>query len=1189
MASKKSQLRVIEGGSKNPLKQERPHRVSVIFTDSDIEENFEPENIELGYNLFENDNVYDFQLVAYQGGSQILTGNVESRKPGKPYRVELTASADENEQDDEMILLDGKCNCPESVDCCHAAALGFYAITHYDYRAPKHIALSAYDFLQQQSKKLQPKHSSANQLSQWSRALKTYQKKQSPSRQQETEGIVYLLKLSTHAAQSSLELVLECAKRLKRGGYGKSRAIVLNRNKTKTLIAPGDKLILNQLYGLQDNPQFYKSCFRFRLQNCDVLLKLLLESKKAYWESTHKYALKKGEVQKIEPRWSIQTNGEQRLVFYPPNSNMPSQLILLPTNPVWYVDPKSHCMGKVETNLPDETVIWLSQLPAIPPSQVQATQKQLKQLMPNISLLPMLQKIEYAPNVTSPLPQVILRLYGKELTPDPYELASMLMNLNSKQNLFNILKFDNEEAFPKVSLALTECQFEYLEHQVNLSDPADTFEFFKDDKLHTVNRNRDFERGCVDKLSEAGLRAAALNPRLLACDSSLRFAFIINEEAEDEAVVAEQLSTLQSIASKHGWKLVLDESFPARIIHEADDWYTNLEETSSGIDWFGMSLGVIVDGENVNILPLLLKQIKTQFQGLDSTSIKALPDSTPCELQMDNGEYLKIPFPRIRNILLVLCELFEEKPLDEKGRLRLSRLKASLLPEIEKAVGKTRLRWFGETKIKQFGKKLANFTGIKNVKPPKNFTATLRHYQQEGLNWLQFLREFELNGILADDMGLGKTVQTLAHLSVEKQARRLCGPSLLIAPTSLMTNWENEAAKFAPDLNVLVLHGSKRRSHFDKIKNTDIIFTTYPLVLRDKETLLKYEYHYLILDEAHQIKNSQAKVTQIILQMEAKHRLCLTGTPMENHLGELWSLFHFILPGLLGTKPQFGRVFRTPIEKNNDECRHQQLIQRIKPFMLRRRKDEVAQDLPEKTEIIRKVQLGREQRDLYESVRLAMQDKVRKAVDAKGIKRSQIIILDALLKLRQICCAPSLLKLSQAKTVKQSAKLDDLMEFLPSMVEEGRRIILFSSFTSMLTLIEKKLTQKKLTYVKLTGQTINRKTPINQFQNKEVPLFLISLKAGGIGLNLTAADTVIHYDPWWNPAAEQQATDRAHRIGQKNPVFVYKIIVEGTVEERIIEMQDKKRKIIESVLDSNKKSKFSLTQKDLDKLFKPLE
>ena len=1193
MPAMKPQLRVIEGKGK-PRKQHNPatpkDRLTIIFTAPDVEDNFDPDDVSLGLTLVKNKHVRECHLSHYQSGShrQQLTGLVENHQRSHSYRVTVTASIDDEDIEDDAVLLEGECSCPDSVDCCHAAALLYQAMVNYGYHAPNRTPLSAYDMLQKQSKALQPPNTSRNSLSQWSEALSAYQKKKAVPNPQDDEALVYLVKRTSDNQQGPLELTLERAKTVKRGGYGKSRELSLLTSKAKAMMTPADKAILNQVYALQDNPELNKSRYTFLLNDCDALFDALMTSGKAYWEQTGKYALRQGAPCALEARWQMHANGEQRLAFYPPNSDIPSPVMLLPTNPIWYVDPSTHQLGKVETSLSADTLMWLLQLPAIPPAQVAAAQQQLTALLPDRDALPALQQIEHLPVADTLQPSVNLRLYGKALSPDPYDAAARFMG-NYDRRKRHLLDFIDNEALSTPTVALAECQFDYEGHAVSLADGADQFDFYREGKVHTIVRNREFERQCVDKLSAAGLEAAAMQPKLLARDKGLQFAFIINDDVDDEAVIAEQLSSLQSVAAQEGWHIVLDPSFPARVIHEVDEWYTDLEDNSSGIDWFGMSLGVVVEGEQVNILPLLLKEIDTQFKDLDPRAIKVLPDDTPCELRMDNGEYLKIPFPRIRNILLVLCELFEEKPLDEKGRLRLSRLKASLLPEIEKAVGATRLRWFGDAKLKQFGQKLANFTGIKTVKPAKKFTATLRPYQQEGLNWLQFLREYGLNGILADEMGLGKTIQTLAHLSVEKQAKRLKGPSLLIAPTSLMTNWENEAARFSPELSILILHGSKRHVQFEQIEKADIVFTTYPLIIRDKETLLSYNFQYLILDEAHQIKNPQAKMTQVILQLKAERRLCLTGTPMENHLGELWSLFHFILPGLLGTKHQFGHIYRTPIEKQGDTFRHQQLIQRIKPFMLRRRKDEVVKDLPAKTEIIRKVEFAQDQRDLYESVRLSMEKKVRKIVDAQGINRSQIIILDALLKLRQICCAPSLLKLTQAKKVKQSAKLEDLMEFLPSLIEEGRRILLFSTFTSMLSLVEKELDKQKIPHVILTGQTKDRKTPINRFQHKEVPLFLISLKAGGIGLNLTAADTVIHYDPWWNPAAEQQATDRAHRIGQKNPVFVYKMIVEGTVEERIIEMQAKKREIIDSVLDGNKQAKLSLTQKDLDNLFKPVQ
>jgi SNF2 family DNA or RNA helicase len=357
---------------------------------------------------------------------------------------------------------------------------------------------------------------------------------------------------------------------------------------------------------------------------------------------------------------------------------------------------------------------------------------------------------------------------------------------------------------------------------------------------------------------------------------------------------------------------------------------------------------------------------------------------------------------------------------------------------------------------------------------------------------------------------------------------------------------------------------------------------------RDTARLSPIAWHLVILDEAQAIKNAVAKTTKLVCDLEARHRLCLTGTPVQNHLGELWSQFAFLMPGLLGDAKQFTRVFRAPIEKRQDEARRTLLVQRLKPFLLRRTKALVASDLPPKTEIVRPIELAGHQRDLYETVRLAMHERVRREVAQKGFARSQIVFLDALLKLRQVCCDPRLVKLAAARKVAGSAKLEHLMEMLPPLIEDGRRILLFSQFTSMLDLIIPALTASGIPFVELRGDTRDRATPVASFQNGEVPLFLISLKAGGTGLNLTAADTVIHYDPWWNPAVEEQATDRAHRIGQDKPVFVYKLVVQGTVEERMRELQERKKVLAAGVLDAAEGNAAALDAGDIERLFEPL-
>jgi SNF2 family DNA or RNA helicase len=322
----------------------------------------------------------------------------------------------------------------------------------------------------------------------------------------------------------------------------------------------------------------------------------------------------------------------------------------------------------------------------------------------------------------------------------------------------------------------------------------------------------------------------------------------------------------------------------------------------------------------------------------------------------------------------------------------------------------------------------------------------------------------------------------------------------------------------------------------------------------------------MVLDEAQYIKNPRAKVAQAACRVLARHRICLSGTPIENHLGELWSLMHFLIPGYLGTEDTFQKTFRKPIEEEGDVEKNALLKKRIAPLVLRRTKDQVAKELPPKTIMVHLVELHSDQKDLYETVRATMDKRVREAIAARGIEQSQIVFLDALLKLRQICCDPRLLPPDFADGVRRSAKLDYLTELLATLIEEGRRILIFSQFTTMLALIEEHLVKTKVPFLKLTGGSKDRGALVEQFQSGKFPVFLISLKAGGTGLNLTAADTVIHYDPWWNPAAEAQATDRAYRIGQDKPVFVHKLLCQETVEERIHKLQQEKAKLADGLL-----------------------
>ena len=632
-----------------------------------------------------------------------------------------------------------------------------------------------------------------------------------------------------------------------------------------------------------------------------------------------------------------------------------------------------------------------------------------------------------------------------------------------------------------------------------------------------------------------------------------------------------------------GWLLELAPTFRFDL-RAIDDWYADIDQGGEGQAWFELELGIVVDGERVPLLPILLQLIRYAPDEFDAQALASHADGELLMARLPGGAHVGLPWSRIRPILNTLGELYF---LERVGNaIRLPSLDAARLAELEAGA---QLRWIGGEKLRALGQRLAGFDGVQAVAPPRGLQASLRSYQLDGLAWMQFLREYGLAGILADDMGLGKTIQTLSHILLEKEAGRLDRPALVVAPTSLMGNWQDEAARFAPALRVLLLHGADRAEHFSAMGSHDLVLTTYALLPRDEAALRQQAFHLLILDESQYIKNHRSKAAETAGLLSARHRLCLTGTPLQNHLGELWSQFHFLLPGLLGDEKQFNRDFRKPVERDGDGQRNAFLTRRIKPFLLRRTKDHVAKELPVKTEMLREVILAGAQRDLYETVRLAMDKKVRDAIALKGVARSQIVILEALLKLRQVCCDPRLVTVSGArKSAAPSAKLTELTAMLDELLDEGRKILVFSQFTSMLALIEDELRARGIEYALLTGQTVDRSAQVKAFQSGKVAVFLISLKAGGVGLNLTAADTVIHYDPWWNPAVENQATDRAWRIGQEKPVFVYKLIAKATLEEKIQEMQRKKAALASAVLGGGDTQNLQLTQDDLQAIFAPL-
>jgi len=611
-----------------------------------------------------------------------------------------------------------------------------------------------------------------------------------------------------------------------------------------------------------------------------------------------------------------------------------------------------------------------------------------------------------------------------------------------------------------------------------------------------------------------------------------------------------------------------------------------------------LTLGIEIDGEMLDLVPLLAHLLQRDGRWLDAAKMALIDDHALITLRAPGGKRIDALAAPLKAIVGSMLELLSD-PLRKEGPLplsswddyRLEAMRQSLLDtQAQRAGVHGGWQLQGEAGLRILAQRLRSVGTPQAVTAPAGLGVTLRPYQLHGVAWLQYLREHHLAGILADDMGLGKTAQALAHLLIEKQAGRLDLPALAVLPTSLIFNWQAEARRMAPGLRVLALQGPERQRAFGRMAEYDLILTTYPLLWRDRAALQAQAYHLLILDEAQTVKNATARSAGAVRRLRARHRLCITGTPLENHLGELWTQFDFLMPGFLGDMRSFTRLWRKPIEIGGQTLRAQLLAQRVRPFILRRRKDEVASELPPLSETVKRVQLQGQQRDLYESVRVAADEQIRGVLKRKGFAGGQITILDALLKLRQVCCDPFLLKHMQHEPGMQRAKLELLRDMLPALVAEGRRILVFSQFTEMLDLIAVELDQLQLPWLALTGKTppAQRGALVAQFQGKTVPLLLISLKAGGVGLNLTAADTVIHMDPWWNPAVQEQATARAHRIGQEQTVFVYKIVVEGSIEERIIDLQARKSALAEGVLGSDTALEAKFSSEDLQLLLAPL-
>lgn len=673
----------------------------------------------------------------------------------------------------------------------------------------------------------------------------------------------------------------------------------------------------------------------------------------------------------------------------------------------------------------------------------------------------------------------------------------------------------------------------YDDIEISYSQSNDQF-------LHYDTKSKKIIRVHRDRAEEARIRDRVLDSGIIEDTPGLFYATF--EEALEWL-----FDGLPGLAEE-GFELMGEESLVRFRVKRADaNFGVNI---SSETDWFDVELQLEFDGEKVS-LEELKKALKAQkkYVKLRNGSIARLPDKL-----VEKFHYLL----NIGNV--------------GDDSIRFSNHHLSFIDKLLAEADNKELDALSTEKLS----KLETFETIKSYTVPENFNGDLRDYQKAGYDWLNFLGEFSFGGILADDMGLGKTIQALTLLMYEiNNAPKKC--NLIVAPTSVVFNWTREIERFTPDIKFLVHYGTRRSKDIRKIKRYPLILTTYGHLRRDIVFLKDIGFNYVILDESQNIKNPHSETSKAVRLLTAKNRLALTGTPVENNTMDLWSQFAFINPGLLGDQNFFKETFMRPIEREQNVQVASTLKRLIFPFVLRRTKEDVAKELPPKVESIVYSPMSEEQEKIYDKWRKSYRDHIISEIESQGLNKSKFKVLEGLTKLRQVACHPGLIDTAYMDA---SGKFDALTEMVEEIISEDHKVLIFSQFVQMLQIIRKQFNLQNIPYAYLDGSTKDRESQVNDFQqNPDTKIFLISLKAGGTGLNLTAADYVIHYDPWWNPAVEMQATDRAYRIGQTRKVFAYKLISKDSVEEKIVKLQNQKRELVDSLI-STEESFFKTLNKD---------
>lgn len=885
------------------------------------------------------------------------------------------------------------------------------------------------------------------------------------------------------------------------------------------------------------------------------------------WEERNGPFLHEGGPRRAEFHWQGEEGGTQELQLSCASTG--ARLVALPLATPAFVDPTTGAFGRLESDMDPAQLQVLMRAPKISAEIAAEVAARLSGFSDHTIPMPKAMGVELRQG-RNPVP--VLRLFGMR-----------------GQRKFGEAWRQWKEAVVQPALRLA---FDY-DGQVAPARGSEALRFKEGDTIVTLKRDLAAEFAAVQMLAGQG----ALLPETLEHHSFGKQAeaadrvFVDGEWDHELFDLSEAMTpALQFLGevvpdlSAAGWRVVVEDTWPFPLIADPIQVTARIGQGDTN-GFFDFGLMVEAGGQRADMAPLIADILSALPPDLTDEDIaapdfEALVAATPCYVQMPDGRHAQVDLRQLTDLLRVL--------LRSLGLMtKVHPAEAGQLVTLAEALAGCGIPFQGGRGLLELGQRLNDLKAQAAVTPPAGLRAVLRPYQAIGYGWLSALSDTGFGGLLADDMGLGKTLQTLALLAkchLEKQAPN---PSLLIVPTSLARAWARQAAEFLPDLKVLVLQGNTRKGLFDQISTSHLVISTYPLLHRDHDILLARDWELAILDEAQAVKNPASTAAKRIRDIRARMRLALTGTPMENTLTDLWALFDWLVPGLLGDRKTFRAQVMLPIEKEGNTLAQARLNRRIEPFLLRRRKDQVALDLPAKTEITDLIPLGAKQQALYETVRMAMDTRVREAIAKRGVQGAQITILDALLRMRQVCCDPQLLQDGPASV--DSAKRERLLEMLESLVQEGRKVLVFSQFVEMLRLIEADVSARGWRYEWLTGDTLDRDGAVTRFQQGSAQIFLISLKAGGVGLTLTAADTVILYDPWWNPAVERQAMDRAHRIGQTKAVFVYRLVAECTVEEAILGLQTRKQALADALFEGRSTEGFAFDQDAIAELFQPLK